>query len=57
MSTSLVGISNKKNIPNPVDLTAGDYIITGGIQRALSTNTGTDLINPGDWDSDANGNG
>ena len=57
MSTSLVGISNKKNILNPVDLTSGDYIITGGIPRALSINSRADSVNPGDWDSDANGNG
>ena len=53
----LVAFANQKSDYNPVDLTSGDYYITGGIQRAHSTNTGTDLTNPKDWDSDANGNG
>ena len=58
MSTSLVGLSNKKNTLNPVDLNSGDYYFTGGTQGAFSTNTEADLINFGaDRASGANGNG
>ena len=58
VSTSLVAFSNKKSTFNPVDLTSGDYNITGGTQRAFSTNPEADLINSGaDRATGANGNG
>ena len=57
MFAELVAFANQKSDYNPVDLTSGDYYTTGGIQRAHSTNTGADVTNPGDWDSDADGNG
>ena len=58
MSTSLVGLSNKKNTLNPVDLNSGDHYITSGTQRAFSTNPAADLINVGaDRANGANGNG